>query len=103
MDEGCGRVWYTGVHYEEVTGKLVHAGDALQTAATSLVDFNRSGVPLMEIVTEPDLRSADETRDYAMALRALLRAIGASEADMEKGRLRAEANVSGRRPGSDEL
>jgi len=93
----------TRVHLEEDTGKLLHAGDALQTAGESLVDLNRSGVPLMEIVSEPDLHSADEARDYAMALRALLRAVGASDADMEKGQLRAEANVSVRQRGSDEL
>ena len=93
----------TRVHLEEDTGKLLHAGDALQTAGESLVDLNRSGVPLMEIVSEPDLHNADEARDYAMALRALLRAVGASDADMEKGQLRAEANVSVRPRGSDEL
>ncbi len=93
----------TRVHLEEDTGKLVHAGDALHTAEESLVDLNRSGMPLMEIVTEPDLRSAEEARDYAMALRAVLRAVGASEAEMEKGQLRAEANVSVRRRGSSEL
>ena len=93
----------TRVHLEEDTGKLLHAGDALQTAGESLVDLNRSGVPLMEIVSEPDLHSAEEARDYAMALRALLRAVGASDADMEKGQLRAEANVSVRPRGSDEL
>src|SRR5437016_3423740 len=93
----------TRVHLEEDTGKLIHAGDALHTAEESLVDLNRSGMPLMEIVTEPDLRSAEEARDYAMALRAVLRAVGASEADMEKGQLRAEANVSVRRSGSTEL
>jgi aspartyl-tRNA(Asn)/glutamyl-tRNA(Gln) amidotransferase subunit B len=93
----------TRVHMEEDTGKLLHAGDALHTAAESLVDLNRSGMPLMEIVSEPDLRSAEEARDYAVALRDVLRAIGASEADMEKGQLRAEANVSVRRRGSTEL
>jgi aspartyl-tRNA(Asn)/glutamyl-tRNA(Gln) amidotransferase subunit B len=93
----------TRVHLEEDTGKLLHAGDALHTAGESLVDLNRSGMPLMEIVTEPDLRSADDARDYAMALRAVLRAVGASEAEMEKGQLRAEANVSVRRRGSSEL
>jgi aspartyl-tRNA(Asn)/glutamyl-tRNA(Gln) amidotransferase subunit B len=93
----------TRVHLEEDTGKLVHAGDALYTAEESLVDLNRSGMPLMEIVSEPDLRSAEEARDYAVALRDVLRAIGASEADMEKGQLRAEANVSVRRLGSSEL
>jgi aspartyl-tRNA(Asn)/glutamyl-tRNA(Gln) amidotransferase subunit B len=93
----------TRVHLEEDTGKLVHAGDALQSAETSYVDLNRSGTPLMEIVTEPDLRSATEARDFAVELRALLRTIGASEADMEKGHLRAEANVSIRPRGSQEL
>jgi aspartyl-tRNA(Asn)/glutamyl-tRNA(Gln) amidotransferase subunit B len=97
------QVRITRVHLEEDTGKLVHAGDALQTAGESLVDLNRSGMPLMEIVSEPDLRSAMEARDYAVALRAILRAVGASEADMEKGQLRAEANVSVRRPESSEL
>ena len=93
----------TRVHLEEDTGKLLHAGDALHTAQESLVDLNRSGVPLMEIVSEPDMRSADEARDYVVALRALLCAIGASEADMEKGQFRAEANVSVRRGGIEEL
>jgi aspartyl-tRNA(Asn)/glutamyl-tRNA(Gln) amidotransferase subunit B len=91
------------VHLEEDTGKLVHAGDKLQKAWESYVDLNRAGVPLMEIVTEPDLRSADEARDYAMELRTLLRTIGVSEADMEKGQMRAEPNISIRRVGAEEL
>jgi aspartyl-tRNA(Asn)/glutamyl-tRNA(Gln) amidotransferase subunit B len=91
------------VHLEEDTGKLIHAGDKLHKARESFVDLNRAGVPLMEIVSEPDLRSANEARDYAVALRTLLRTIGASEAEMEKGQLRAEPNISIRRPGSDEL
>ena len=81
----------TRVHLEEDTGRLLHAGDALATASESLVDLNRSGMPLMEIVSEPDLRSAEEARDYTVELRGILRAVGASEADMEKGQLRAEA------------
>ncbi|MDP9246958.1 MAG: Asp-tRNA(Asn)/Glu-tRNA(Gln) amidotransferase subunit GatB [Candidatus Dormibacteraeota bacterium] len=93
----------TRVHLEEDTGRLLHAGDALETASESLVDLNRSGMPLMEIVSEPDLRSAEEARDYAVELRGILRAVGASEADMEKGQLRAEANVSVRLRGSQEL
>lgn len=103
LDVGDRVVRITRVHLEEDTGKLLHAGDALHTADESLVDLNRSGVPLMEVVTEPDIRSAEEARDYAQVLRAILRAIGASEADMEKGQLRAEANVSVRRKGSEEL
>ena len=91
------------VHLEEDTGKLVHAGDRLHKAWESFVDLNRAGVPLMEIVSEPDIRSAEEARDYAMALRTLLRTVGASEADMEKGQLRAEPNISVRRPGTNEL
>ncbi|HXC76063.1 MAG TPA: Asp-tRNA(Asn)/Glu-tRNA(Gln) amidotransferase subunit GatB [Candidatus Acidoferrum sp.] len=91
------------VHLEEDTGKLVHAGDKLHMAKESFVDLNRAGIPLMEIVSEPDLRSADEARDYAVALRTLLRTIGASEAEMEKGQLRAEPNISIRRPGAEEL
>jgi aspartyl-tRNA(Asn)/glutamyl-tRNA(Gln) amidotransferase subunit B len=91
------------VHLEEDTGKLIHAGDKLHKAWESFVDLNRAGVPLMEIVSEPDLRSADEARDYAQALRTLLRTIEASEAEMEKGQLRAEPNISIRRYGSDDL
>jgi aspartyl-tRNA(Asn)/glutamyl-tRNA(Gln) amidotransferase subunit B len=97
------RVRIRRVHLEEDTGKLVHAGDRLHKAWESFVDLNRAGVPLMEIVSEPDIRSAEEARDYAMALRTLLRTVGASEADMEKGQLRAEPNISVRRTGTTEL
>ena len=97
------RVRIRRVHLEEDTGKLIHAGDKLHKALESFVDLNRAGTPLMEIVSEPDLRSADEARDYAVALRTLLRTIGASEAEMEKGQLRAEPNISIRRTGSQEL
>jgi aspartyl-tRNA(Asn)/glutamyl-tRNA(Gln) amidotransferase subunit B len=98
-----GRIRIRRVHLEEDTGKLIHAGDKLHRAWESYVDLNRAGVPLMEIVSEPDLRSADQARDYAIALRTLLRTIGASEAEMEKGQMRAEPNISIRRAGSDEL
>jgi aspartyl-tRNA(Asn)/glutamyl-tRNA(Gln) amidotransferase subunit B len=97
------RVRIRRAHLEEDTGSLKHAGDALHTAAESLVDLNRSGMPLMEVVTEPDLHSADQARDYALALRQLLRYVGASEADMEKGQLRVEPNISVRRRGTEEL
>jgi aspartyl-tRNA(Asn)/glutamyl-tRNA(Gln) amidotransferase subunit B len=93
----------TRVHLEEDTGKSLHAGDSLHGAERSFVDLNRAGIPLMEIVSEPDLRSSEEARAYATALRSLMRAIGASDADMEKGQLRAEANVSVRLSGSAEL
>jgi aspartyl-tRNA(Asn)/glutamyl-tRNA(Gln) amidotransferase subunit B len=103
LEMGGRRVRIRRVHLEEDTGKLVHAGDRLHKAWESYVDLNRAGVPLMEIVSEPDLRSADEARDYAMELQILLRAVGASDADMEKGQMRAEPNVSIRRAGSEEL
>ncbi len=69
----------------------------------SLVDFNRSGAPLMEIVTDPDVRTAEQARRYAEELQLLLRAIGASDADMERGQMRVEANVSLRPRGRDEF
>ena len=103
LDVGGKQVRIRRVHLEEDTGKLVHAGDSLHKAWESYVDLNRAGVPLMEIVSEPDLRSADEARDYAIELQAVLRAIGASDADMEKGQMRAEPNVSVRRAGAEEL
>jgi aspartyl-tRNA(Asn)/glutamyl-tRNA(Gln) amidotransferase subunit B len=98
--EGPWTVRITRAHLEEDTAKLVHgvgpAGDRL-----SLVDFNRSGVPLMEIVTEPDVRTAEQARRYAEELQLLLRTIGASDADMERGQLRVEANVSLRLRGTE--
>ncbi|HEY3336514.1 MAG TPA: Asp-tRNA(Asn)/Glu-tRNA(Gln) amidotransferase subunit GatB [Candidatus Limnocylindrales bacterium] len=85
----------TRAHLEEDTAKLLH-GDTIPGGGprTTLVDFNRSGAPLMEIVTEPDIRTAEQARRYAEELQLLLRAIGASDADMERGQMRVEANVS---------
>jgi aspartyl-tRNA(Asn)/glutamyl-tRNA(Gln) amidotransferase subunit B len=84
------------VHLEEDTAKLFHVG------GHSLVDFNRSGVPLMEIVSQPDMRSADEAYAYLTKLRQILRYLGVSSGDMEKGAMRCEANVSLRPVGSTE-
>ncbi len=103
LDLGDRRIRIRRVHLEEDTGRLVHAGDKLHRAWESYVDLNRAGVPLMEIVSEPDLRSADEARDYAMELRAVLRSIGVADADMEKGQMRVEPNISIRPAGSAEL
>jgi aspartyl-tRNA(Asn)/glutamyl-tRNA(Gln) amidotransferase subunit B len=79
-------------HLEEDTGRLIHAD--LRGRRVSLIDFNRSGMPLMEIVTEPDIRTAEQARRYAEELRLLMRTIGASDAEMENGQMRVEANVS---------
>jgi aspartyl-tRNA(Asn)/glutamyl-tRNA(Gln) amidotransferase subunit B len=79
-------------HLEEDTGRLIHA--ELEGRRVSLIDFNRSGMPLMEIVTEPDIRTAEQARRYAEELRLLMRTIGASDAEMENGQMRVEANVS---------
>ncbi|HUG30363.1 MAG TPA: Asp-tRNA(Asn)/Glu-tRNA(Gln) amidotransferase subunit GatB [Candidatus Limnocylindria bacterium] len=92
----------TRAHLEEDTAKLVH-GEGPMGERLSLVDFNRSGVPLMEIVTEPDMRTAEQARRYAEELQLLLRTIGASDADMERGQLRVEANVSIRPRGAAEF
>ena len=93
-------VGITRAHLEEDTAKLIHATDEAGRKV-SLVDFNRSGAPLMEIVTDPDIRSAEAARRYAEELQLLLRAIGVSDADMERGQLRVEANVSLRRRGTE--
>jgi aspartyl-tRNA(Asn)/glutamyl-tRNA(Gln) amidotransferase subunit B len=93
------RAGITRVHVEEDTGRLVHRADPAGFEV-SLVDLNRSGVPLMEIVGEPDLRSPDEARDYLVALRQLLRYIGVSTGNMEEGAFRCDANVSVREVGA---
>ena len=93
-------VGITRAHLEEDTAKLVHATDA-GGAKVSLVDFNRSGVPLMEIVTDPVIHTAEAARRYAEELQLLLRSIGASDADMERGQMRVEANVSLRPRGTE--
>jgi aspartyl-tRNA(Asn)/glutamyl-tRNA(Gln) amidotransferase subunit B len=96
------RCGITRVHLEEDTGTLKHAGDLIHEATSSLVDLNRAGVPLMEIVGEPDLRSADEAREYVVRLRQVLMYIGVNDGSMERGSLRCDANVSLRRTGADE-
>ncbi len=97
--QGTKRIGITRVHLEEDTGKLYH----LEGGLGALVDFNRSGVPLLEIVSEPDIRSAEEAHAYGVALREVLVYLGVNRGDMEKGEMRFEANVSVRPKGSVEL
>jgi aspartyl-tRNA(Asn)/glutamyl-tRNA(Gln) amidotransferase subunit B len=93
------------VHLEEDAAKLVHLGTSgrIHGSELSVVDFNRGGTPLVEIVTEPDLRSGAHAREWLELLRATLRVLGVSDVNMEEGSLRADANVSLRPAGSDLL
>jgi aspartyl-tRNA(Asn)/glutamyl-tRNA(Gln) amidotransferase subunit B len=97
--EGPRRIGITRIHMEEDAGKSLHEPGDPETQ----VDLNRAGVPLVEIVSEPDLRSAEEAGAYLRALRQLLRWVEASDADMEKGQLRCDANVSLRPRGESRL
>ena len=96
-EAGARRIRIRRVHLEEDTGKLSHAD------GHSFIDYNRSGVPLLEIVTEPDLRSPEEVKAYATKLHAILRYLDVNSGDMEKGVIRFEANVSVREEGSEQL
>jgi aspartyl-tRNA(Asn)/glutamyl-tRNA(Gln) amidotransferase subunit B len=98
--EGPVRIGITRAHLEEDTAKLIHAAGP-DGRRVSLVDFNRAGVPLMEIVTDPDIRTAEQARRYAEELRLLLRTIDVSDAEMENGQMRVEANVSLRPRGTE--
>jgi len=100
--EGTRRVGITRIHMEEDAGKSLHEGFSDSDRRTYL-DFNRSGVPLIEIVTEPDLRSAAEASDFFSRLRAILVAIGVNDGNMEEGSLRCDANVSVRPVGDQAL
>lgn len=96
----------TRVHMEEDTGKSTHIGDGdgrIHDADHTLLDFNRAGVPLVEVVTEPDIRSAEEARAYGAELQRIVLALGVSDAKLEAGSMRFDVNVSVRPVGRDEL
>ncbi|HXM17742.1 MAG TPA: Asp-tRNA(Asn)/Glu-tRNA(Gln) amidotransferase subunit GatB [Candidatus Tumulicola sp.] len=97
------RVRLNRIHLEEDTGKNTHAGGNIARSAYTLVDFNRAGVPLMEIVTEPDIDSPEEAQAYLAELKAVLSYIGVSDVKMHEGSLRCDANVSVREAGTTEL
>ena len=98
------RIGITRLHMEEDAGKLVHAGsDRLSGSTYSLVDFNRTGVPLVEIVSEPDMRSGQEAAEYAQELRRILLYLGVSDGNMQEGSLRCDVNISVRPFGQQEF
>lgn len=97
------RIRITRAHMEEDAGKLVHHGTSITDSDYSLVDYNRTGTPLLEIVSEPDMRSAKEAVAYMEKMRAILQYVGISDCRMEEGSLRCDANVSVRPVGQKEL
>src|SRR3954453_9013129 len=101
VDGQLRRIGMEGVHLEEDTARLVHGTDSTGQAA-SFADMNRSGVPLMEIVSRPNMRSPAEARAYLQKLRAILRALGVSTANMDEGAFRCDANISLRPVGQSE-
>jgi aspartyl-tRNA(Asn)/glutamyl-tRNA(Gln) amidotransferase subunit B len=105
VDGETRRVGIERAHMEEDTGKSTHlgAGGRIHDAQGTLLDFNRSGVPLVEIVSRPDIRSAAESRAYAQELRSIVAELGVSDARLEEGSIRFDANVSIRPDGQDEL
>ena len=108
-DDGDGyttRIGITRIHLEEDTGKMVHIGGSegrISGATHSLVDFNRAGTPLIELVSEPDMRTPEEARRFAQKLRLIWMSLGISDCNMEEGSMRVDANVSIRRRGETEL
>jgi aspartyl-tRNA(Asn)/glutamyl-tRNA(Gln) amidotransferase subunit B len=97
------RIGIERAHLEEDTGKSTHVGGSggrIHGSDHSLIDFNRAGVPLVEIVSRPDIRTSEQAKQYLAELRAILVAIGASDAKMEEGSMRCDANVSVHRPGT---
>lgn len=97
------RIRITRIHMEEDAGKLVHSGNTISTSDSSNVDYNRTGVPLLEIVSEPDLRSGEEARAYVEKIRSIIKYLDVSDVRMEEGSLRCDANISVRLMGEEKL
>ncbi len=104
-EAGTRRIGITRVHLEEDTGKSTHLGESgrIHAAEAALLDFNRSGIPLMEVVSEPDIRSPEEARAYAHELLAIIRALDISDVRLEEGSIRLDTNISVRPEGSSTL
>lgn len=103
VDGQVKRIGITRAHMEEDAGKLVHSGKTISSSDSSNVDYNRVGVPLLEIVSEPDIRSSEEAKEYVEALKKILTYIDISDCKMEEGSIRADANVSVRLVGAKEF
>jgi aspartyl-tRNA(Asn)/glutamyl-tRNA(Gln) amidotransferase subunit B len=105
MGDYVRKVGITRVHMEEDTGKLIHTGTTgrISESDASIVDFNRAGTPLVEIVTEPDIRSPAEAKEYLISLRNLILYLGVSDCSMEEGSLRCDANISIREAGTSSM
>jgi len=105
VDGDPSTIGITRVHMEEDTGKSLHQGDTgrIHGADATLLDFNRAGVPLVEVVSEPDIRSAEQARAYGAELQRIVRVLGVSDAKLEEGSMRFDANVSIKPAGSETL
>ncbi len=101
-EEGTKKIGITRIHLEEDAGKLIHEG-SISNSTGSLVDYNRTGVPLAEIVSEPDMRSPAEAREYLIQFKKIMEYLGVSDCNMEEGSLRCDANISLRPVGQKEL
>jgi aspartyl-tRNA(Asn)/glutamyl-tRNA(Gln) amidotransferase subunit B len=107
LDKGySARIGVTRIHLEEDTGKMIHLGGSdgrIAGAIASLVDFNRAGLPLMELVSEPDIRTPEEARRFVSKLRSIFLTLGVSDCSMEEGSMRVDGNISVRRRGTTEF
>jgi len=105
MGDYVRKVGITRVHMEEDTGKLLHTGKTgrISESGASIVDFNRGGTPLIEIVTEPDIKSPEEAKEYLIRLRNLILYLGVSNCNMEEGSLRCDANISVKKTGEERI